>query len=47
MTTRGSYPHFMLKEIHEQPEVVAHTLLGRVASTRWISAMSWTGQQNR
>ncbi|MDO5114557.1 MAG: glutamine--fructose-6-phosphate transaminase (isomerizing) [Synergistaceae bacterium] len=31
MTNRGAYPHFMLKEIHEQPEVVAHTLLGRVA----------------
>ncbi|MDO4988270.1 MAG: glutamine--fructose-6-phosphate transaminase (isomerizing) [Synergistes sp.] len=31
MATRGSYPHFMLKEIHEQPDVVAHTLLGRVA----------------
>lgn len=31
MTSRGAYPHFMLKEIHEQPEVVAHTLLGRVA----------------
>ena len=23
MTNRGAYPHFMLKEIHEQPEVVA------------------------
>lgn len=32
MTTRGKYPHFMLKEIHEQPDVVANTLLGRVAS---------------
>ena len=31
MTNRGSYPHFMLKEIHEQPDVVTHTLLGRVA----------------
>ena len=31
MTNRGKYPHFMLKEIHEQPDVVAHTLLGRVA----------------
>lgn len=31
MTSRGAYAHFMLKEIHEQPEVVAHSLLGRVA----------------
>ena len=27
---RGGYPHFMLKEIHEQPVVVADTLLGRL-----------------
>lgn len=27
---RGGYKHFMLKEIHEQPEVVAATLRGRV-----------------
>ena len=32
MTSRGKYPHFMLKEIHEQPEVVTHSLLGRVAN---------------
>lgn len=31
MITRGKYPHFMLKEIHEQPDVVAQSLLGRVA----------------
>ncbi|MFD1673105.1 glutamine--fructose-6-phosphate transaminase (isomerizing) [Alicyclobacillus fodiniaquatilis] len=28
---RGGYPHFMLKEIHEQPKAVRDTLRGRVA----------------
>ena len=28
---KGGYPHFMLKEIHEQPEAVAATVRGRVA----------------
>ncbi len=27
---RGGYPHFMLKEIHEQPAALAETLRGRV-----------------
>ncbi len=27
---KQGYPHFMLKEIHEQPQAVADTLLGRV-----------------
>jgi glucosamine--fructose-6-phosphate aminotransferase (isomerizing) len=27
---RGGYPHFMLKEIHEQPDVIRQCLLGRV-----------------
>ena len=27
---RGGYPHFMLKEIHEQPQAVQSTLAGRV-----------------
>ena len=26
---RGGYPHFMLKEIYEQPKAVADTLIGR------------------
>jgi len=26
---KGGYPHFMLKEIHEQPQVILDTLLGR------------------
>lgn len=28
---RGGYDHFMLKEIHEQPEVIAQTLAGRIS----------------
>ena len=28
---RGGYDHFMLKEIHEQPEVIAATLAGRIS----------------
>lgn len=30
---RGEYKHYMLKEIYEQPEVVAETLSGRVTET--------------
>ncbi|MFA7651417.1 MAG: glutamine--fructose-6-phosphate transaminase (isomerizing) [Synergistaceae bacterium] len=47
MTSRGNYPHFMLKEIHEQPEVVTHTLLGRVASNRvdLSHELDWTPEQ--
>jgi glucosamine--fructose-6-phosphate aminotransferase (isomerizing) len=29
MAEKGGYPHFMLKEIHEQPESVANTIRGR------------------
>lgn len=28
---RGGYPHFMLKEIHEQPKAIQDTLTGRIA----------------
>jgi len=34
MVSRGNYPHFMLKEIHEQPDVVARTLQGRAVMGR-------------
>ena len=37
---KGGYPHFMLKEIHEQPRVIRDTLAGRLVngcpSTSWI-----------
>jgi glucosamine--fructose-6-phosphate aminotransferase (isomerizing) len=47
MTNRGKYAHFMLKEIHEQPDVVAHTLLGRVAgnSVDLSRELNWTSEQ--
>ena len=31
---KGQYRHFMLKEIHEQPEALANTLRGRVSGNR-------------
>jgi glutamine---fructose-6-phosphate transaminase (isomerizing) len=31
LAEKGEYPHFMLKEIHEQPRAVCHTMSGRVA----------------
>ena len=47
MTDRGNYPHFMLKEIHEQPEVVTHSLLGRVACNKidLSHELDWTPEQ--
>ena len=47
MTNRGEYAHFMLKEIHEQPDVVTHTLLGRVASGEvdLSRELNWTKEQ--
>jgi glucosamine--fructose-6-phosphate aminotransferase (isomerizing) len=33
MAQKGGYPHFMLKEIHEQPRAVADTFRGRLAET--------------
>jgi glucosamine--fructose-6-phosphate aminotransferase (isomerizing) len=35
---KGQYPHFMLKEIHEQPRAVAQTLEERVANGRLLAA---------
>ncbi len=34
MAERGGYKHFMLKEIHEQPEAIAATLRGRIDPAR-------------
>ncbi len=33
-TSRGEYRHFMLKEIHEQPAVIAETLEGRISDNK-------------
>ncbi len=35
---RGEYRHYMLKEIHEQPQAVAHTLEGRIGNGRLLEA---------
>ncbi len=37
-TERGSYRHYMLKEIYEQPQAVAQTLEGRVADGKVLDA---------
>ncbi len=31
---KGGYPHFMLKEIHEQPDVIRNTIGGRISEDR-------------
>jgi glucosamine--fructose-6-phosphate aminotransferase (isomerizing) len=36
---RGSYPHFMLKEIFEQPEAVENALRGRVNHSEGVSKL--------
>ena len=36
---RGEYKHYMLKEIHEQPQALADTLEGRVAGGRILTAI--------
>lgn len=34
MAERGGYPHYMLKEIHEQPDTIRDTLRGRLDTER-------------
>ena len=34
MAEKGGYKHFMLKEIHEQPQAIANTLSGRISLER-------------
>ena len=36
---KGEYRHFMLKEIHEQPTAIAHTLEGRIGDGRVLDAI--------
>ena len=34
---KGGYPHFLLKEIHEQPQAIIDTMRGRIAQDRgWV-----------
>jgi glutamine---fructose-6-phosphate transaminase (isomerizing) len=37
-TEKGEYPHYMLKEIFEQPRAIADTLEGRIAGNRVLEA---------
>ena len=40
---RGEYRHYMLKEIHEQPQAIADTLEGRVVGRRILSEIFGVG----
>jgi glutamine---fructose-6-phosphate transaminase (isomerizing) len=40
---RGEYRHYMLKEIHEQPQAIADTLEGRIAGGRILTAIFGVG----
>jgi glucosamine--fructose-6-phosphate aminotransferase (isomerizing) len=40
---RGEYRHYMLKEIHEQPQAIADTLEGRVAGGRVLTEIFGVG----
>ncbi|MCD6084253.1 MAG: glutamine--fructose-6-phosphate transaminase (isomerizing) [Desulfurococcales archaeon] len=37
MAMRGGYPHFMLKEIHEQPQAASSTLAGAASEVRQVA----------
>jgi glucosamine--fructose-6-phosphate aminotransferase (isomerizing) len=37
---KGGYPHFYLKEVHEQPQAIANTLRGRLDGPR-VSLSEW------
>src|SRR5262245_15827694 len=47
MAQKGGYPHFMLKEIHEQPSAVADTFRGRIAPGIGSSALADAGLDPR
>lgn len=39
---KEGYPHFMLKEIHEQPKAIRNTLMGRISAAKdeiWLSEL--------
>jgi glucosamine--fructose-6-phosphate aminotransferase (isomerizing) len=40
---RGEYRHYMLKEIHEQPQAIADTLEGRIAGGQVLTAIFGVG----
>jgi glucosamine--fructose-6-phosphate aminotransferase (isomerizing) len=43
---RGEYPHYMLKEIFEQPQAVAETLEGRVSATAVLPNIFGVGAED-
>jgi len=43
---RGEYKHYMLKEIHEQPQAVADTLEGRIAEGRILPGILGPNSQD-
>ncbi len=46
----GDYPHFMLKEIYEQPETIANAMRGRLDESNWTAhfgGMNLTPKQLR
>ena len=43
---RGDYPHYMLKEIFEQPQAVAETLEGRVSATAVLPNIFGVGAED-
>lgn len=44
---RGQYRHYMLKEIHEQPQAVADTLEGRIANGRILTEIFGPGAREQ
>jgi glucosamine--fructose-6-phosphate aminotransferase (isomerizing) len=47
---RGEFPHFMLKEIYEQPETIANAMRGRLDESDWTAhfgGLNLTTQQLR
>lgn len=42
---RGSYRHYMLKEIHEQQQALSETIEGRVGGTRVLEGICGVGDQ--
>jgi glucosamine--fructose-6-phosphate aminotransferase (isomerizing) len=44
---RGEYRHYMLKEIHEQPQAIADTLEGRIAAGRVLPEIFGVGAAAR
>ncbi len=46
MVDKGGYPHFMLKEIHEQPQVVEAVLKRRVGGNKGVNFFTQLGITN-